>query len=144
MNLGDPGIASAWSDGRRDCAGRASTEEECVAHLPVPGAELTALSGTYDSDEGLVEIFARDGKLRYRIPDSQIEGALLRQAENVYAITRTQEGLRLWNSSPSRSNKHQAVSSGFAQKTDRDAYFYPVNSEIMSTLGSFRYAFDLD
>ena len=54
--------------------------------LPVPSAELAALSGKYDSDEGPVEIFAQDGKLHFRIPGNKIEGVLRRQAENVYAI----------------------------------------------------------
>ena len=57
----------------------------------MPGAELAALCGKYDSDEGPVEIFAHDGKLHYRIPGSQIEGVLLRQAENVYAIDENTE-----------------------------------------------------
>ena len=60
--------------------------KNALLDLPVPTAELAALSGTYDSDEGPVEIFARDGKLHYRIPGSQIEGVVRRQAENVYAI----------------------------------------------------------
>jgi hypothetical protein len=38
-----------------------------------------------------VEIFARDGKLHYRIPGSQIEGVMRRQAENVYAINENTE-----------------------------------------------------
>src|SRR6185295_11707024 len=61
-------------------------KKKALLDLPVPGAELAAFSGKYDSDQGPVEIFARAGKLHYRIPDSQIEGMLLRQAENVYAI----------------------------------------------------------
>jgi hypothetical protein len=67
-------------------------KKNTLLDLPVPGAELAALSGKYDSDEGPVEIFARDGKLHYRIPGSQIEGVLLRQAENVYAIDENTEG----------------------------------------------------
>ena len=58
----------------------------CVIIPSEPGAELAALSGKYDSDEGPVEIFASDGKLNFRIPGSQIEGVLRRQAENFYAI----------------------------------------------------------
>src|SRR5678815_761455 len=38
-------------------------KKSTVLDLPVPNAELAALSGKYDSDEGPVEIFAYDGKL---------------------------------------------------------------------------------
>ena len=61
-------------------------KKSTVLDLPVPGAELAALSGKYDSDEGPVEIFAHDGKLHFRIPGNKTEGVLRRQAENVYAI----------------------------------------------------------
>jgi CubicO group peptidase (beta-lactamase class C family) len=61
-------------------------KKSTLLDLPVPGAELAALSGKYDSDEGPVEIFARDGKLYFRIPGDKTEGVLRRQAENVYAI----------------------------------------------------------
>jgi D-alanyl-D-alanine carboxypeptidase len=61
-------------------------KKNALLDLPVPGAELAALSGKYDSDEGIVEIFPRDGKVHFRIPESQTEGVLRRQAENVYAI----------------------------------------------------------
>ena len=61
-------------------------KKSALLDLPVPGAELAALSGKYDSDEGIVEIFARDGKLHFRIAETKTEGVLLRQAENVYAI----------------------------------------------------------
>jgi hypothetical protein len=60
-------------------------EETILRDLPVPKEELTALVGTYDSDEGPVEQFARDGKQHYRLPGTPIEGVLLRQAANVYA-----------------------------------------------------------
>jgi hypothetical protein len=66
-------------------------KKNALLDLPVPGAELAALSGKYDSDDGPVEIFARDGKLHYRIPGSQIEGLVRRQAENVYAINENTE-----------------------------------------------------
>jgi CubicO group peptidase (beta-lactamase class C family) len=61
-------------------------EEKILRDLPVPMKELAALAGTYDSDEGTVEQFARDGKLHYRLSGTQIEGVLLRQAANVYAV----------------------------------------------------------
>ena len=60
-------------------------EEKILRDLPVPMEELAALAGTYDSDEGTVEQFARDGKQHYRLPGTQIEGVLLRQAANIYA-----------------------------------------------------------
>ena len=78
-------------------------KKSALLDLPVPSAELAALSGKYDSDGGIVEIFARDGKLHFRIPESQTEGVLLRQAENVYAIDENVEvhfvmsGQREWS-----------------------------------------------
>ena len=61
-------------------------KKSALLDLPVPSAELAALSGKYDSDEGIVEMFARDGKLHFRIAETKTEGVLLRQAQNVYAI----------------------------------------------------------
>src|SRR5690349_3447524 len=66
-------------------------KKNVLLDLPVPGAELAALTGKYDSDEAIAEIFARDGKLHFRILESQSEGVLLRQAENVYAIDENTE-----------------------------------------------------
>ena len=57
-----------------------------LADLPVPKKELAALAGKYESVDGIVEIFDRDGKLHFRIAVTKIEGVLLRQVENVYAI----------------------------------------------------------
>jgi hypothetical protein len=57
-----------------------------LADLPVPKEELAALTGKYESVDGIVEIFDRDGKLHFRIAGTKTEGVLLRQAENVYAI----------------------------------------------------------
>jgi D-alanyl-D-alanine carboxypeptidase len=65
-------------------------EEKTLRDLRVPKEELAALSGTYDSDEGTVEQFARDGKQHYRLPGTQIEGVLLRQAPNIYAVDRSE------------------------------------------------------
>jgi CubicO group peptidase (beta-lactamase class C family) len=92
MNLGDaaspPPVAIAAEIAR---AALGLAKENTLLDLPVPRAELAALSGKYDSDEGPVEIFARDGKLHFRIPGRQIEGVLRRQAENVYAINENTE-----------------------------------------------------
>jgi len=78
-------------------------KKNALVDLPVPGAELAALSGKYDSDDGIVEIFGRDGKLHFRIPERKIEGVVRRQAENVYAISENVEvhfvmsGQREWS-----------------------------------------------
>jgi CubicO group peptidase (beta-lactamase class C family) len=61
--------------------------EQALHDLPLSTEELAALPGTFDSDEGAVELFARDGRLCFRLPGTQGEGGpLLRQAENTYAI----------------------------------------------------------
>lgn len=78
-------------------------KNHALLDLPVPSEELATLSGKYDSDDGIVEIFARDGKLHFRILESQTEGVLLSQAENVYAIDENVEvhfvmsGRRAWS-----------------------------------------------
>jgi len=62
-------------------------EKKTLRDLPVPREELMALAGkTYESDEGVVTNYESDGKLRFRLPDSPIEGALSRQAEYTYAV----------------------------------------------------------
>ena len=62
-------------------------EKNTLHDLQVPQQELAAMApGTFDSDEGTVENFARDGKLFYRDLPSRAEGPLPRQAENVYAV----------------------------------------------------------
>ena len=62
-------------------------EKKTLPNLPVPKEELDALVGaTFDSDEGVVENFARDGKLYFRVPSSRAEGMMLRQSKNVYAV----------------------------------------------------------
>jgi len=53
-------------------------KKRSLLDLRVPSAELAALSGKYDSDDGMAEIFARDGKLHFRIPGTQTEGVLLK------------------------------------------------------------------
>ncbi len=60
--------------------------EKPLQDLAVSQAELVALTGNFDSDEGPIEQFVRDGKLRFRPVDAKIDGVpLLRQAENTYA-----------------------------------------------------------
>jgi D-alanyl-D-alanine carboxypeptidase len=66
-------------------------KKSALLDLPVPREELATLTGKFDSDGGIVENFARDGKLHFRIPGKQTEGVLLRQAENVYAINENVE-----------------------------------------------------
>ena len=91
MNLGDAASPPTVAIAAEIARAALGLKKNALLDLPVPGAELAALSGKYDSDEGPVEIFARDGKLHYRIPGSQIEGVLRRQAENVYAINENTE-----------------------------------------------------
>ena len=91
MNMGDAASPSPVAVAPEIARAALGLKKNALLDLPVPGAELTALSGKYDSDEGPVEIFARDGKLHYRIPGSQIEGVVRRQAENVYAVDETTE-----------------------------------------------------
>jgi len=91
MNMGDAASPSPVAVAPEIARAALGLKKNALLDLPVPGAELAALSGKYDSDEGPVEIFARDGKLHYRIPDSQIEGVVRRQAENVYAIDENTE-----------------------------------------------------
>jgi CubicO group peptidase (beta-lactamase class C family) len=91
MNMGDAASPSPVAVAPEIARAALELKKNALLDLPVPGAELAALSGKYDSDEGSVEIFARDGKLHYRIPGSQIEGVVRRQAENVYAIDENTE-----------------------------------------------------
>jgi hypothetical protein len=86
MNMGDAASPSPVAVAPEIARAALGLKQEALLDLPVPGAELAALSGKYDSDEGPVEIFARDRKLHFRIPGSQIEGVMQRQAENMYAI----------------------------------------------------------
>ena len=66
-------------------------EKKTLSDLPAPPQELAALLGTFNSDEGTVENFGRDGKLFYRDLPSRDEGPLLRQTENVYAVNENTE-----------------------------------------------------
>jgi D-alanyl-D-alanine carboxypeptidase len=91
MNLGDAASPSPLAIAAEIGRAALGLKRNALLDLPVPGAELAALSGKYDSDEGPVEIFARDGKLHFRIPGSQIEGVVRRQAKNVYAIDENTE-----------------------------------------------------
>src|SRR5436190_126720 len=91
LNLGDAGARSPIAMAADIARAVLGLKKNVPLDLPVPNAELTALSGKYDSDEGPVEIFARDGKLHFRIPGTQIEGVIRRQAENVYAVDENTE-----------------------------------------------------
>lgn len=87
MNMGDaesPSPVAVAPEIARAALGL--KKKTALLDLPVPSAELAAVNGKYDSDEGPVEIFAHDGKLHFRIPGSKTEGVLRRQAENVYAV----------------------------------------------------------
>jgi len=86
MNIGDRGLPSPIAAAADIARAALGLKKNLPLDLPVPDAELTALSGKYDSDDGPVEIFARDGKLHFRIPGTPVEGVVRRQAENVYAI----------------------------------------------------------
>jgi D-alanyl-D-alanine carboxypeptidase len=67
-------------------------EKNALRDLPLPKEEVVALTGAkFDSDEGVVENFDRDGKLYFRVPGGQAEGVLLRQAQYVYAINEYSE-----------------------------------------------------
>jgi len=67
-------------------------EKKTLRDLTVPQQELaTMVPGTFNSDEGTVENFARDGKLFFRDQPSRAEGPLLRQSENVYAVNENTE-----------------------------------------------------
>jgi len=85
-NMGDAGSPAPVAIAADIARAALGLKKPAVLDLPVPNAELAALSGEYDSDEGPVEIFAHAGKLHYRIPGNTGEGVLRRQAENVYAI----------------------------------------------------------
>jgi CubicO group peptidase (beta-lactamase class C family) len=86
---GSPGPVTAAAEIARAALGLA--KQSAPRDLPVPSEELSALTGKYESVDGIVEIFAPDGKLHFRIPGRPIEGVLLRQAENVYAINENTE-----------------------------------------------------
>jgi D-alanyl-D-alanine carboxypeptidase len=69
-------------------------EKKTLRDLPVPKEELATLIGSYDSDEGPVENFERPenaAKLHFRLPGTGVEGVLLRQAENIYAVNEDTE-----------------------------------------------------
>lgn len=91
MNLGDAASPPPVAIAAEIARAALGLKKNALLDLPVPGAELAALSGKYDSDEGPVEIFALDGQLHFRIPGRQIEGVVRRQAENVYAINENTE-----------------------------------------------------
>jgi hypothetical protein len=86
---GSAGPVAAATEIARAALGLA--KKNSLADLPVPREELVALTGKYESVDGIVEIFDRDGKVHFRIAGTKIEGVLLRQAENVYAINENVE-----------------------------------------------------
>jgi len=65
--------------------------ERPLLDLPLSAQEVSALPGTYDSDEGRVRLFVRDGKLRFSAGASPESIPLLRQAENIYALDENNE-----------------------------------------------------
>jgi D-alanyl-D-alanine carboxypeptidase len=87
---GSPAPVAMAAEIARGVLGTA-TKRRPPSDQPVPSKELAALTGKYDSVEGIVEHFARDGKLHFRIPGTQREGVVLRQAENVYALNENTE-----------------------------------------------------
>jgi len=90
-NLGDAGSPPPVAVAAEIARAALGLKKNALLDLPVPDVELAALGGKYDSDEGPVELSARDGKLHYRIPGTQIEGLVRRQAENLYAIDENTE-----------------------------------------------------
>jgi CubicO group peptidase (beta-lactamase class C family) len=67
-------------------------EKKALRDLTVPQQELATMApGSFNSDEGTVETFAREGKLFYRDQPTRAEGPLLRQSENVYALNENTE-----------------------------------------------------
>jgi CubicO group peptidase (beta-lactamase class C family) len=62
-----------------------------LVDLPLSAQEVSALPGTYDSDEGPVRLFVCDGKLRCSPGSSPESIPLLRQAENIYAVDENSE-----------------------------------------------------
>jgi len=57
--------------------------------LPLTSEEAAALPGTFDSDEGPIEQFVRDGRLRFRIPGQPGDYPLLRQADGSFVADDT-------------------------------------------------------
>jgi CubicO group peptidase (beta-lactamase class C family) len=53
--------------------------------------DARALTGTFDSDEGPVEAFVRDGKLRFRVPEQRGDGPMFREPDGTFAIDDTVE-----------------------------------------------------
>jgi CubicO group peptidase (beta-lactamase class C family) len=61
--------------------------EKKLADTPVPPDELVGLTGIFESDEGTIENFAKDGKIHFRNSSNGAEGVLLRQDKNIFALT---------------------------------------------------------
>jgi CubicO group peptidase (beta-lactamase class C family) len=61
--------------------------EKKLLDLPVAPSEAAALNGTFDSDEGKVDLFVQNGQLHFRLSTpSNIEGVSYRQSDNVFAL----------------------------------------------------------
>jgi CubicO group peptidase (beta-lactamase class C family) len=76
--------------------------------LPLSAQEVSDLPGTYDSDEGPVRVFVRDGKLRFSPGSSPESMTLLRQTENIYALDENNEVRFLVNRGHAQWGVHYA------------------------------------
>lgn len=65
--------------------------EKKVRDLGVPARELAAVSGIYESDDGRIETFGRDGKLYFRQLPAGAEAPLRREGEDLYAVDENTE-----------------------------------------------------
>ena len=65
--------------------------EKKVRDLGVPARELAAISGIYESDDGRIETFGRDGKLYFRQLPAGAEAPLRREGEDLYAVDENTE-----------------------------------------------------
>jgi D-alanyl-D-alanine carboxypeptidase len=62
------------------------TEPRDLVDLPVPPDEAKAVTGTFDSDDGPVEILPCGDKMCFRIGGGPVQGGQKRQAPFVYAV----------------------------------------------------------
>lgn len=66
--------------------------DKTLRDLPLSKEEQAALPGSFDSDEGTIEQFVLNDRLRFRLPKENGDGIpLLKQAENVYATDKDNE-----------------------------------------------------
>jgi hypothetical protein len=54
--------------------------------LPVPADEARAIAGTFDSDDGPIELFACGERICFRSPDRAVRGTQKRRAPFVYDV----------------------------------------------------------